>query len=88
MANTKQAMKRHRQSLGRRDRNRYNRVTVRTTVKQAREVIASTDGDAEAAVLTAVKTLDSVASKGAIPKKRAARLKSRLMKRLNKRQSK
>ena len=88
MANTKQALKRHRQSLERRDRNRYNRVTARTNLKQAREALASKSGDAEAAVLTAIKRLDRVASKGAIPKKRAARLKSRLMKQLNQHKAK
>ena len=88
MANTKQALKRHRQSLSRRERNRYNRVTARTTIKNARAALASKDGDAESSVLTAVKRLDRIASKGAIPKKRAARLKSRLMKQLNQRQAK
>ena len=82
MANSKQALKRHRQSVDRRDRNRYQIATMRTSLKNAREAIAA-KGDATDAVMAAIKRLDRTASKGTIPKARAARLKSRLMLQLN-----
>ncbi len=75
-------MKRHRQSLKNRARNRYNTATMRTELKHAREAIANESGDAAEKVKTAVKRLDRITTRGAIPKKRASRLKSRLMKQL------
>jgi small subunit ribosomal protein S20 len=82
VANTKQAIKRHRQSLTSRARNRYNTATMRTELKHAREALASESGDATDAVKTVVTRLDRITTRGAIPKKRASRLKSRLMKQL------
>ena len=48
------------------------------TVKPLRAVVESKPAEAAAAVKHAVSTADKAASKGVIPKKRAARIKSRL----------
>lgn len=83
MATHKQALKRHRQSLKRNERNTYYKSTVRTYLRQAREALAA--GDASAAtpvVRKATAFLDRVASKGIIPANRASRVKGRLTKQL------
>jgi small subunit ribosomal protein S20 len=83
VATHKQALKRHRQSLNRRDRNSYYESTARTFLKRAREALAAGNAEeAQGAVRSATVYLDRVASKGAIPKGRADRLKSRLMSQL------
>ncbi len=83
MANHKQALKRHRQSEVARARNVHYRTTVKTAVKKA---VASAGKDEKAATTAfrkAESVLQHVASKGVIPKKRAARKTSRLAKALN-----
>ncbi len=73
-----------RQSAKRRVRNRVVRASTRTQVKQANEVIASSNvTDAEKATIAAIRALDKAAEKGIIKKNNAARRKSRLMKKLN-----
>ena len=84
MANHKQALKRHRQSLKLQARNNYAKATMRTFLKKARNSIASEDSAAAETVKNAVSYLDHIASKGIIPKERASRLKSRLESKLNK----
>jgi len=83
VANHKQALKRHRQSESARVRNVHYRTTVKTAVKKA----IGTEGKDEKAVTEAFRNAESVlnhvASKGVIPKKRAARKTSRLAKALN-----
>lgn len=84
MANHKQALKRHRQSLVRAARNKYYKSTMRSSVKQARVALEAGDKDqATAAVSGASSYLDHIAGKGVIPKKRASRIKSRLAQQLN-----
>lgn len=84
MANSKSALKRIRTSEQRRQRNRPFRSSARTLVKKAELAINAGDQDAAAAaVLTATRTLDRVASKGVIHRNNAARRKSRLMKKFN-----
>ncbi len=79
MANHKQAIKRHRQSLKRNARNNFFKATARTYLKRARTALEGGDkGAAAEAVRLAASYLDHVASKGIIPKERASRLKSRL----------
>ena len=79
MANHKQAIKRHRQSVKRADRNHYYEATARTYLKRARQTLEDKDRTAAtAAVSEASSYLDHIASKGAIPRARASRLKSRL----------
>ena len=83
MANSKQALKRHRQSVTRQTRNRYYKATVRTYLKQARESLEAGDkSEATEAVSRVSSYLDHVAIRGVIPKGRASRLKSRLAKHL------
>ncbi len=85
MANHKSALKRNRQSLVRRDRNRANRTKVKTAVKKidtAIEVEGSVE-KAQEALLAAVPIIERAAVKGAFHKKTASRKVSRLTKRVN-----
>lgn len=82
MANHKQALKRHRQSLVRRQRNRGTKRRMMTCIKKAEEAREAGQGTEEA-LRTAVSEIAKVASKGVIPKKRASRKISRLMKAFN-----
>ncbi len=79
MANTKSAKKRIRQALKQRARNRAQRSTLRTAVKNLRTAVA--DGNAELARELLPRTLsivDTTAQKGVIHANAAARTKSRL----------
>ena len=85
MANHKSALKRNRQSLVRRDRNRINRSKVKTAVKKidaAIEVEASVE-KAREALVAAVPVIERAAVKGAFHKKTASRKISRLTKKVN-----
>ena len=83
MATHPQALKRHRQSIKRRERNSYYVSTMRTYLKRARLDLENGDKDAAtASVFKASAYLDRVAGRGVIHSKRAARLKSRLAKQL------
>ena len=65
-------------------RNRTYRSAQRTYRSRAeRAISAGVEEEAPEAVATAVKALDKAASKGAIHRNRAARLKSRLTRKLN-----
>ena len=84
MANSKQALKRHRQSLVAQKRNRFYMSSARTFLKKARLLLDAGDKSAaEPAVRKAASYLDHVVTRGTMPKGRADRLKSRLAKRLN-----
>lgn len=86
MANHKSAIKRNKQSLLRRDRNRANRTKVKSAVKKvdaAMEVEGSVE-KAQEALLAAVPIIERAATKGAFHKKAASRKVSRLTKRVNK----
>lgn len=84
MPHTKSAWKRLRQSEKRR---KLNRTWVKTIKKEVREVTdAVKAGDAATAgteLVSAVSRLDRAAAKGVIHKNKAARLKSRLAKKVN-----
>jgi small subunit ribosomal protein S20 len=81
MANTRQSQKRARQAETRRARNRITQGLTRSALKNALDVIKSKDATKfKDAYATAVKALSKAASKGAIPKGRAARKISRLTK--------
>ena len=84
MANHASAEKRNRQRITRTERNRAAKSKLRTTVKKARVATTSTPAEAAASVQEAARLLDKAASKGTIPARRAARLKSRLALALNK----
>ncbi|MEA3251217.1 MAG: 30S ribosomal protein S20 [Pseudomonadota bacterium] len=83
MANTKQAKKRARQAEQRRQHNASQRSMVRTYIKR---VIKAVQGGDHAQAMDAFKAaqpvIDRIADKDAISKKKAARLKSRLNKRV------
>ena len=83
MPNTKSAAKRHRQSEQRRLRNRSARSALKTHVRRVHTAIEANDAEKanEQNRLATVK-LDRAASRGLIHANKAARIKSRLQKRL------
>ena len=85
MANHKSAIKRHRQSLVRRDRNRVRKSAVRTAIKKA--IAAATAGKKDEA-LTLAKQAESMlataAKAGLFHKATASRKVSRLTQMVNK----
>jgi small subunit ribosomal protein S20 len=81
MANTKQSTKRAKQEIKRHTRNKIVRTSTKTALKGAIEVLKASGTDkaqAKTAYMSAVKALSKAASKGALPKGRAARKISRL----------
>ena len=79
MANTKTAAKRAKQATVRQARNQIVKSATKTALKGAIEAIQKKDAsNAKAAYMSAVKALSKAASKGSIPKTRAARKISRL----------
>ena len=84
MANLKSSIKRVRQNIKRRARNRVILSRSRTAVSKATRVIATGEKEeARTAVLAAISEVDKAASKGVIHANKAARRKSRLMSKLN-----
>lgn len=78
MPHNKSTQKRLRQNAKERAYNRAVRSGVRSVVKSARKA----EGEAAAAELVTVySSLDRAVKKGVVPKRRAARLKSRLARR-------
>lgn len=85
MANHKSALKRHRQSLKRRDRNRAVKTRIKNVVKQVRMAVEAKDKDqAQALLLKATTVLDKAASKKVLHWRTAARKVSRLSQAVNK----
>lgn len=82
MANIQSQIKRNRQNEKRRLRNRNIRGSARTAVSQARATVAKAAPESKEAVMAAISQVDRSAGKGVIHANKAARLKSRLMKRL------
>lgn len=83
MASTLSAKKRIRQNLKARARNRWRLRTLRLAARAYREKLARGSHEEAAAALRHVCQLaDKTASKGVIHKNTAARIKSRLNKRL------
>lgn len=84
MANHRSAIKRNRQNKKMRMRNKAVRSLLRTRVNQFEQALEA--GDVEAATEAfrqAEAQLDTAASKGVIPKPRAARKTGRLARRLH-----
>ena len=79
-------LKRHRQSLKLRDRNRALRSTMRTSIKGAREAIATEDAGDETRtrVASATRVIDRMVARNLIHRNTAARYKSRLTRHFNK----
>ena len=83
MAHSRSALKRLRQSLKHRTRNRSAKSRTRTLLTKAISSVGGDAASAEAAVREAVSALDRAAQKGIIHPNAAARGKSRLLKRFN-----
>jgi len=85
LANTRQALKRHRQSLKARARNRVIKSHVKNAVKAVRSAVQTKDTEqAWEALQRANSVLDKAAGKGVIHKKNAHRRVARLSKAVNK----
>ena len=83
MANTKQARKRASQAEDRRKLNASQRSMVRTYIKRVIKAIQSGDqAQANTEFKDAQPVIDRIADKDALSKKKAARIKSRLNKRI------
>ena len=83
MANHKSALKEHRQSVARKQRNRYKRSRLRTAIKQFRAAVAEGDLDRARGMLPeTVSLLDRTAKSRALRPSAADRYKSRLTKHL------
>jgi small subunit ribosomal protein S20 len=79
LARHKSALKRHRSSLRKRDRNKTVKSAAKSAVKKVREALVSKKlDDAKAALKEAMHVLQSAASKGVIHKRNAARRISRI----------
>ncbi|WP_252380308.1 30S ribosomal protein S20 [Desulfovulcanus ferrireducens] len=84
MANHKSALKRHRQSLKRRARNRSVKTRVKNVIKSVRLAAEQKDAQKAAEALrTATSVLDRAAQKKVIHWRTAARKISRLTKLVN-----
>ena len=84
MANHKSALKRHRQSIAQRLRNRSQRSAMKNTVKKLHSAIESNDKDAVRTTLVdATSIIAKTATKGIIHSNTASRTISRLTKRAN-----
>ena len=85
LANTKQALKRHRQSLKARSRNRMVKSHIKNAVIRVRQAIEAKDVDAaRAALQKANGVYDKAATKGVIHWRNAGRHISRLTQAVNK----
>ena len=85
MANSKQAEKRIRQSIIRRDRNRAAMSRLRTSIKQLRSAADSDVTKARELLPSTLSLIDATARKGVIHTNAAARRKSRLTRLVNRR---
>ena len=84
MANHKSAIKRHKQSLVKRERNQVVKTTLKTAAKKVETALAENNADAaNEALKTAIVSFDKAAGKGIIHSKTASRKISRLTKRVN-----
>jgi small subunit ribosomal protein S20 len=83
MANIKSQIKRNRQSVVLREKNKAVRSEVRTRTKNALLAAHTGAEDSEEVLRLAVKRIDKAAAKGIIHANQAARRKSRLMRHTN-----
>jgi len=85
MANHKSALKRAKQNLKRRTRNRALRSALGTAIKKYRRLLTAQDAEAaEAGFVGVQKVIDKAVTKGIIHKNNAARKKARLFAALKK----
>jgi len=78
VANIASAIKRARQMIKRRTRNRAALSTLRTAIKRARVAVDAKAADAPAQVKAAISTIDKAVSRGVLKKQTASRYVSRL----------
>jgi len=84
LANHKSAIKRHKQSLAKRERNRVAKSTLKTVAKKVETALTDKNPDAaREALKTAIVTFDKAAGKGIIHANAASRKISRLSKKVN-----
>lgn len=84
MANHASALKAHRQSLKHRERNRSNKSSLRTSLKQFNDKLESgKTEEAKNSLAEMYASIDKSKHKKALSKNAAARQKSRLTRRLN-----
>ena len=84
MSASKQGNKATRMSERKRLRNRLARRSVKTSVVKARSSVDAGEESAQQRTMLAISGIDKAVSKGIIHRNKGARLKSGLMKRLNK----
>lgn len=85
MASHESAVKAHRQSVVRREKNRQFRSQLRTALKSIRTAVSANDLEAAKGQLNETSSLiDKMASKGIIHDNAASRYKSRIQLSLNK----
>ena len=84
MANHKSAVKRNKQSLVKRERNRAAKSNLRTVIKGFNTVVAKNPEEAKDLLAQALPVIAKAASHGIIHKKNASRKISRLTKKLQK----
>jgi len=83
LANSNQSRKRARQAESRRKHNAGRRSLLRTSIKKVLKAISAQEKeDATSAFRTAVPIVDKMAGKRIIHKNKAARIKSRLAKKI------
>jgi len=83
VANSPQAIKRVRQAAGATERNKSHRTRLRTSIKKVLYALRDKQFDvAKTAFKSAVPVIDSMVNKKIIHKNKAARIKSRLNKRI------
>jgi small subunit ribosomal protein S20 len=84
LANHKSALKRHRQSLVRRSRNRAIKSVLKSSIKAVRVAVEqNSPEEAQIALKLAIPTINRAASKGTIHKSNASRKVSRLTRSVN-----
>ena len=84
MANHKSALKRHRQSLVRRSRNRAVKSLLKKSIKAVNVAVEQASAEeARTALNIAIPTIGRAASKGTIHKSNASRKVSRLTRKVN-----
>jgi small subunit ribosomal protein S20 len=84
LANHKSALKRARQSESKKIRNMGYKTRTKNVIKEVRAAISDNSKEqAEEGIKRAASIIQKTASKGAIPKKRAARKISRLARQVN-----
>lgn len=83
MANHKSALKRIKQNEKRRLRNKAVRTSVRRVTKNFRSIATTSPEKVGDVLKGTIKAIDKAASKGVIPKQRASRKISRMMKLAN-----